>query len=563
MFKRYSPNGYPSDFPVHTKCMGLFQSIDGVDVLLFVMYVYEYGEDCPPPNRRRVYISYIDSIQYFQPKAYRSIAYQSMIMEYLRFVRKRGFHTCHIWSCPPAPDDEYVFYCHPSHQKIPQEEALRNWYYKILDKAKAEGVVLEVTTFHDEYFKNEGEESPIGSAADPTALPYFEGDYIPGEIEKIISQMPRSQTSLDSESATAGKKGGLKLGTRSNPGQLVNQKQDKVMLRLGKTMYNMKENFMVVRLRSKRFVAAVDRGEDVSNWTDDDEFRPLGKDAKVLSHMSDIERGGDGFDIESKTNDHALADLEVLSGKLADARKSFKQIGNTLDEDMQSESELFENRQLMLNYCQTNHFQFDELRRAKHSTLMVLYQLHNPTAPKFVQQCGACHRDIADGARFMCNSCSNFNFCQACYRSFKSGVLFSQGSKFTHDSTHTFSQISVVSQQKQAEQSKSLQGYLQILIHAADCSGPPACKIVNCQKMKTLIGHVRTCEVTHRRGCKICSRLLSLIIVHARSCTSRGSCSLPFCDRIRERNERIRRQQQLMDDRRRQAQNEFYRSSDE
>ena len=62
--------------------------------------------------------------------------------------------------------------------------------------------------------------------------------------------MPRSQTSLDTESATVGKKGGLKLGTRSNPGQLVNQKQDKAMLRLGKTMYNMKENFMVDGIKS-------------------------------------------------------------------------------------------------------------------------------------------------------------------------------------------------------------------------------------------------------------------------------------------------------------------------
>ena len=56
-----------------------------------------------------------------------------------------------------------------------------------------------------------------------------------------------------------------------------------------------------------------------------------------------------------------------------------------------------------------------------------------------------------------------------------------------------------------------------------------------------------------------CARLLSLIIVHARSCTARGAkCPLPYCDKIRERNERVRRQQQLLDDRRRQAQNAFY-----
>jgi E1A/CREB-binding protein len=35
------------------------------------------------PNRRRVYISYLDSVQYFEPKEYRSVAYQAVIVEYL------------------------------------------------------------------------------------------------------------------------------------------------------------------------------------------------------------------------------------------------------------------------------------------------------------------------------------------------------------------------------------------------------------------------------------------------------------------------------------------------
>ena len=473
-------------------------------------------------------------------------------------MKERGFHTAHIWSCPPTPGDEYIFHCHPKYQQIPRDDMLRSWYMQMLEKAKEEGVVLETNNLHEEYFKNGGLNAPTGDAVDPTCLPYFEGDYIPGEIENIISQVkedePKSEV-VDSFSR-APRPTGAKVGTRSNPGKLLSQYQDKVMLRIGNAISNMKENFLVVRLRSKQFVAAVERGEDVSDWTEGKEevlrTKIAGKDSSVLNSRSkpkdDV--GGDssttkpksdGSDIERKLDGHS------------------KVIGSTVDEDETLESEMFENRQLFLNYCQTNHCQFDELRKAKHASIMVLYQLHNPMAPKFVQQCAACRNDIAYGVRYHCSVCSNFDLCQDCYRKVMSG-----DSSCSHDTTHTFACIkvetSVEGQRSQEERVKNLKTHLELISHAAHCEGAPACKLNNCDKMKKLFIHVQTCEVTYKRGCKICSRLLALLTVHARSCHVVGTCPLPFCDIIRERNERLRRQQQLMDDRRRRAQNELYRS---
>jgi E1A/CREB-binding protein len=763
MFKRYKKKGSPSAFPVRSKCIALFQTIKGVDVILFAMYVYEYGDSCPPPNRRRVYISYLDSVTYFEPKCYRTTAYHGIIIEYLRYVKERGFHSAHIWSCPPSPDDEYIFYSHPKDQLIPSETLLLDWYHCMLDKAKAEGIVLETRSLYDEYFKNNGMDATSGQAVDPTCLPYFEGDYIPGEIENIVKEVKVGEDAKRKERAPeiAGlelsKKAGNKKGTRSNPGELVEWSQDKVMLRLGQAIYNMRENFIVVRLRSQAFASAVDGGEDVTGWvdvegdedilsnkrfkisgkagsssllelpfyhkiepgfasstyrdsticesereatlaTDDadesavstaatkcsalflgdgadsafpteaapsnkeatlpndnkEEFRQRGGIPKMsnvqskpqaqdgvgntspanivlrddalglvssASEAANLDRGAHesrpsesaskdnpatqhsdestikeraallGISTEgcqpstmaSKDEEHdstkdiqpeqskssskrGLDEIEsTLSRHLAIVKSNAKPVGSTVDEDEPQETEMFESRQQFLNYCQTNHFQFDELRRAKHSTMMILFQLHNPSAPMFLQQCGACYRDITHGTRYHCNDCSNFDLCHDCFEPVRAGLWAKRDNRFSHDKRHTFVAVDMErladTHKSRDERARTIKLHLELLSHAATCNGPPSCLLNNCQRMKKLFEHVECCKVTYKNGCKICSRLLALLTMHARMCTVRGSCSLPFCDQIRERNRRREQQQQLMDDRRRQAQNQLYRDA--
>ena len=769
MYERYSKHGCPSEFPVRSKCIALFQTIHRVDVILFGMYVFEYNHDCPAPNRRRVYVSYLDSVNYLHPAEYRTLTYHAIIIEYLRYVKQRGFHTAHIWSCPPSPGDEYIFHCHPPKQLVPRDDRLCAWYIDMLEKAKSEGVVLNIRTLYDEYFKSGGLDAAGGPASDPTCLPYFEGDYIPGEIENIIKELKadeenkrKGREDLPTVTVNSNEVVGNRRGTRSNPGEMVHMGQDKVMLRLGLAMSNMKQNFLIADLRSRDFASAVEAGNDVSNWREDDDDhlgtkRPKirGQDSSVLDpypleppavnvihgevlepqqpkmdnyivgsdntienetgsesdeiahakfddtssmcdslarttdsllhHISSIKVneanpkasiGLDEFvsdnpkskdddvcslgtvsvaldhgdnnpanpfdesfdlsqapepkvhevdtvisDVRTKTDDGGCeqiveatyeinmqpiqlnakgitgpqplcpselqVDKNVLKGICASSsceKRGFEEMGiaiakhfagvqaackliaSTADDDEPQEFEMFESRQQFLNYCQTNHFQFDELRRAKHTTMMVLFQLHNPNAPKFLENCVACFREIAHGIRYHCNECSNVNFCEDCYEPAIRGKLPQQSGTFPHDASHSFSPINVElsnnEQKNHEERSRTIKVHLELLKHTASCQGPPACPLNNCQRMKKLFEHVKECDVSPKTACKICTRILVLLAMHARLCTVRGSCPLPFCDRIREKNRRRRQQQQLMDDRRRQTQNKLYRANE-
>ena len=280
---------------------------------------------------------------------------------------------------------------------------------------------------------------------------------------------------------------------------------------------------------------------------------------------TEIVSSGDFGAAAQQSNKRALNEIKPLvSQHLADARRSDCRVGNTCDEDEPLESEMFESRQQFLNYCQTTHCQFDELRRAKHSTVMVLFQLHNPTAPKFLQQCCACYRDITHGTRYHCNSCSNFDLCEDCYEPVTTGLWAKRDACFAHDKSHKFTAVDMEApeetQKSREERKKSLKAHIELLEHAGTCPGAPGCTLHNCQRLKQFFQHVPSCEIKPKKDCKVCTRLLSLCTMHARMCNASGTCPIPFCDRIRERYKRLRRQQQLMDDRRRQAQNELYRA---
>lgn len=123
---------------------------------------------------------------------------------------------------------------------------------------------------------------------------------------------------------------------------------------------------------------------------------------------------------------------------------------DTTDKDDILESEFFDTRQAFLSLCQGNHYQYDTLRRAKHSSMMVLYHLHNPTAPAFVTTCNRCNLDIETGQGWRCEVCPDYDVCNSCY--YKDG-----GIDHPHKLTHHPTIAERDAQNKEARQQRVVQ----------------------------------------------------------------------------------------------------------
>ena len=961
---RYAFKNYPDEFSFRCKCIVVFQNLDGVDVMLFGLYVYEHGSENPLPNKNTVYVSYLDSVHYMRPRNMRTFIYHEILIAYLDSVRNRGFTTAHIWACPPLKGDDYILYAKPEDQKVPKDDRLRQWYVDMLVECQKRGVCGKVTNMYDHYFSD--------PKNDATVVPYMDGDYFPAEVENIIKDIEEGKTGKKgnpqgkkkkNQKAKQKKKNG-RGGTRSmgldeealkasglapagmEGKSLEEGGRDYVMVKLGETIRPMKESFIVAYLAGDgarpedmvvpkeiqeyrkthgvvtKFDKAITEGTDqamseapasngeekgeeksdsaetasaiakdtaVKKETDDsngskadeqyDSSKPMeidppkedadkvnleskdeegatkdgskeetmeepkeeakdeskdeskeepkadskddskddskaggkeeskeetedepkeeskddakeeskdaaekddkkkvkdtdskdedskeeskdeeskeepegkgskdepkeepeGKDSKDESKDENSkeeakgeeskESGDEGSKEESKvkdskdekskeeskdeaegeSKDETMADADadadskptdgsdakvaeptdganpsedtakgseametestptaaveetrtsapvntetttsetaptsiapapadaaalapgvppapadgtsappavaaatdpapgaaapapdstgvmaIRKGKFAamaakkrdvggeekkpeeakdgdkekaeeKEKKPSKAVyvkdskGRTVkvldDDDEEMDCEFLNNRQAFLNLCQGNHYQFDHLRRAKHSSMMVLWHLHNRDAPKFVQQCATCSREILTGYRFHCPTCADFDQCQDCV----------QNPKVTRH-PHQLKPIPIASgaqpeltEEQRKERQRSIQLHMTLLQHAATCTSAK-CPSANCTKMKGLLKHGAQCQIKATGGCNVCKRIWALLQIHARQCKA-SSCPVPNCMAIRERVRQLKKQQQAMDDRRRQEMNRAY-----
>jgi E1A/CREB-binding protein len=489
MRKHYAHKNYPEEFPYRCKCLLVFQSIDGADVILFALYVYEHGKENPQPNQRTVYISYLDSVHYMRPRNLRTFIYHEILIAYLDHARREGFSKAHIWACPPLKGDDYIFYAKPEDQKTPKDKMLTKWYIDMLEESQKRDIVGKVTNMYDLYFAS--------GTFDATDVPYLEGDYFSSEIESIIKDLEEGKGGKNSSTGKKNKKkkGGDKSkskngrkGTRSGGlddsivASLTDGKanssgvpRDPVMVKLGEQIKHMKQSFIVAYL----------------NWegaTPEEKAVPQ----KILEEREKRKLNKENPETQTKKRD------ANGNSKQENKRQTHHNIIN--DDTEEISGEIFDTRQDFLNLCKGNHYQFDAPRRAKHTSMMVLWHLHNKNAAKFVQSCIQCNREILSGIRYTCQTCTDVDVCADCYKKNPKGsrglcthqlvgkVVETESNKSGSGSN------SNLTEKQRKERQKNINLHIKLLEHASMCNSPN-CASSNCAKMKNYLEHSQDCKV--------------------------------------------------------------------
>ena len=85
----------------------------------------------------------------------------------------------------------------------------------------------------------------------------------------------------------------------------------------------------------------------------------------------------------------------------------------TTDPDQLISCDLMDGRDAFLTMSRERHWEFSSLRRAKYSTMAMLYELHNQTSDRFVYTCNHCRMHVE--TRYHCRECDVSHMQYLCY----------------------------------------------------------------------------------------------------------------------------------------------------
>ncbi|CAL8088588.1 unnamed protein product [Calicophoron daubneyi] len=503
MRARFTESGELSEsFPYRLKAIFAFQEIDGQDVCFFGLYVQEYGSDSPQPNRRRVYVAYLDSVFFFRPKQYRTDVYHEILVGYLLYAKRCGYTMAHIWACPPGEGDDYIFHMHPAEQKIPKAKRLQEWYRRMLQKAIIEGIVVD--------YKNILKDALDHQLVSPTEIPYFEGDFWPNTLEDILKELEEEEARRRREEAIAQAEAEDDDDCGGSTGDGAGGDTDKRTgkKRAKKRKGNKKGNSSTASKR-KRLDSPIDGAEELSRKVYD-----------MMEKLKEI------FFVIRLHRHNSAASLPPIT-----------------DPDQPVHSDLMDSRDAFLQMARERHLEFSSLRRAKYSTMALLYELHLELRQNFMYNCNGCGAQIE--TRWHCNECEEYDLCSRCYKTInhphpmvKYGLGIDEDSGANGETSDRPSGTSST-----ADRRNSIERCIKSLLHACQCRDAN-CRMQTCTQMKRVLCHTRNCGRKTTNSCLLCRQLLSLLWHHARCCEE-SKCPVPFCLNIKYRVKQKQLQQRL------------------
>ena len=132
-----------------------------------------------------------------------------------------GFKHVHIWVEPPKMGDEYIFFARSDQQRKPMKrEKLREWYKKMLDKAKDKGIVESYGSMHEHYH----------SLKTVREIPLFYGDQWEITVPSLLGIDPDNPMKRD----------------LSDPSKLLKMESKDVVSKAQQEMQHLKRHFLVV-----------------------------------------------------------------------------------------------------------------------------------------------------------------------------------------------------------------------------------------------------------------------------------------------------------------------------
>ncbi|KAI1304968.1 CREB-binding protein [Halotydeus destructor] len=545
MRKRFvEGEGWPDSFPYKAKALFAFEDFNGVDVCFFGMHVQEYGSDCPQPNARRVYIAYLDSVHFFKPKQFRTAVYHEILLGYLDYAKQAGFTMAHIWACPPSEGDDYIFHCHPIEQKIPKPKRLQEWYRKMLDKGMCDRIVLD----YKDILKQANEDN-VKSAMD---LAYFEGDFWPNVIEESIKEIEMEQAKAianeasvdntgnqsDDESMDATNESGDKTGANGVKSELGSSKSG------SKNENSNKQSTQKKSSANKKS----NKKQNQRKNNPHQRHKSGGQLQQAQTPLSQAQQWEQ--ELTGKIFSHMEKHKEVFFVIRLHSVQTAANLPSIVDPDGVINCDLMDGRDAFLTMAREKHYEFSSLRRAKWSSMALLYELHNNNG--FVYTCNKCKRNLLE-TRYHCTECDDFDLCVSCWKTEQhphrmepiTDMLGAVGDDpavagaIAAAGDHEGGGDASGSATSPGESRRlSIQRCIQSLVHACQCRDAN-CRLPSCHKMKRVVQHAKTCK--RRTGnqaqtpaCPICKQLIALCCFHAKHCNE-AKCLVPYCINIKQK----------------------------